>query len=83
MDWDQHISDISPQATKTLGFLRRNLAFTPWSTKAFANKTLVRPKLEYATPFWAHIVKSRFNRWRNYAGPAGGGATLVGETGAK
>ena len=82
MDWDQHISNISSKATETLDFLRRNLAFTPWSTKAVAYKTLVRPKLEYATPFWAHIVKSRFNRWRNYsgrqlAGPAGGGATLV------
>ena len=29
MDWGQHISDISSNATKTLGFLRRNLAFAP------------------------------------------------------
>ena len=28
MDWAQHISEISPKATKTLGFLRRNLAFS-------------------------------------------------------
>ena len=80
MDWGQHISDISSKATKTLGFLRRNLAFAPRSTKEVAYKTLVRPKLEYAAPIWSPIVKLRFNKWRKYrgpAGPAGGGATLV------
>ena len=46
MDWDQHISEISSKATKTLGFLRGNLAFAPRSTKEVAYKTLVRPKLE-------------------------------------
>ena len=68
MDWGQHISDISSKATKTLGFLRRNLAFAPRS-------------MQYA-PFGALTVKLRFNKWRRYrgrqpAGPAGGGATLV------
>ena len=29
MDWGQHISEISSKATKTLGFLRRNLTFAP------------------------------------------------------
>ena len=39
----QYISDISSKATKTLGFLRRNLAFTPRSTKDVAYKTLICP----------------------------------------
>ena len=43
MDYGQHISEISSKATKTLGFLRRNLAFVPRSTKEVAYKTLVRP----------------------------------------
>ena len=30
MDWGQHISEISPKATETLGFLCRNLAFAPF-----------------------------------------------------
>ena len=82
MVWGQHISDISSKATKTIGFLRRNFAFTQWSTNEVAYKTLVRPKLEYAAPFWAHIVKLRFNRWRKHsgrqpAGLAGGVATLI------
>ena len=81
MDWGQHISDISSKATKTLGFLRRNLAFAPRSTKV-AYKTLVRHNWSMQTPFGALIVKLRFNKWRRYrgqqpAGPAGGGATLA------
>ena len=50
LDWGQHISEISAKATKTMGFLRRNLAFAPRHTKEVAYKTLVRPKLEYAAP---------------------------------
>ena len=34
MNWGQHISE----ATKTLGFLRRNLVFVPRSTKEVAYK---------------------------------------------
>ena len=52
LDWGQHISKISAKATKTLGFLRHNLAVAPRHTKEVAYKTLVRPKLEYAAPIW-------------------------------
>ena len=33
MDWGHHASETSYKATKTLGFLRRNLDFAPRSTK--------------------------------------------------
>ena len=62
MDWGQHISEISSTATKTLGFLRRNLAFAPKSTKEVAYKTLVRTKLEYATPVWSPYPKLQINQ---------------------
>ena len=62
MDWGQHISEISSKATKTLGFLRRNLAFATTSTKEVAYKTLVRPKLEYAAPFWSPYSKPQINQ---------------------
>ena len=52
LDWGQHVSEISFKATKTMGFLRRNLALAPRHTKEVAYKTLVRPQLEYATPIW-------------------------------
>ena len=52
LEWGQHVVEISSKATKTLGFLRRNLAFAPRHTKKVAYKTLVRPQLEYAAPIW-------------------------------
>ena len=48
LDWGRQISEISSKASKTLGFLHRNLSFAPQETKEVAYKTLVRPKLEYA-----------------------------------
>ena len=82
MDWGQHVSEISSKATKTLGFLRRNLAFAPRSTKEVAYKTLVRPKLEYAAPIRSPHSKLRLTRLRKFigqqpAGPAGDGKTQV------
>ena len=62
MDRGQHISEISSKATKTLGFLRRNLAFAPKRTKEVAYKTLVRPKLEYAAPIWSPYWKLQINQ---------------------
>ena len=59
MDWGQHISNSSSKATKTLGFIRRNLAFATKSTKKVAYKTLVRPKLEYAAPIWSPHCKTQ------------------------
>ena len=50
LDWDQHISEITCKATKTLGFLRHNLA--PRHTKEVAYKTLVQPQLVYAATIW-------------------------------
>ena len=62
LEWDQHINEITSNATKTLGFLRRNLTFAPKETKAAAFKTLVRPKLEYAAPVWMPYHQVDINR---------------------
>ena len=59
MDWGQHVSS---KTTKTLGFLHRNLAFAPRSTKEVAYKTLVWPKLEYAAPIWSPHSKLQNNQ---------------------
>ena len=61
MDWGQRISEISSKATKTLGFLRRNLIFAPRSTKEVAYKTLFRPKLEYAAHIWTSDLSGSEN----------------------
>ena len=62
LDWGQHVSEITSSATRTLGFLRRNLAFAPRQTKDVAYKTLIRPKLEYATPIWHPHVKTQIDQ---------------------
>ena len=54
LKWGPHVFEISCKATKTLGFLRRNLALAPRHTKEVAHKTLVRPQLEYAAPICHH-----------------------------
>ena len=38
LDWGQHISEVTAKATKTLGFLRPNMAFAPRQTKVIAYK---------------------------------------------
>ena len=50
LEWGRHVSEISSKATKTLGFLWRNLALAPRHTKEVAYQTLVRPQLQYAAP---------------------------------
>ena len=62
MDWGLHVSEISSKATKTLGFLCRNLVFAPRSTKEVAYKTLVRPKPEYAASIWSPHSKLQINQ---------------------
>ena len=62
MDWGQHISDILSKATKTLGFLRRDLAFVHRSTKEVAYITLVSRKLEYATSIWSPYCKTQIQQ---------------------
>ena len=52
LDWCQPINNVTSKATKTLGFLRRNLTSAPKETKVVAYKALVRPQLEYAVPIW-------------------------------
>ena len=62
LDLGQHISEISAKATKTMGFLLRNLAFAPKHTKEVAYKTLVRPKLEYAVLIWHPYHESQIGQ---------------------
>ena len=71
LDWSEQISEIPANATKTLGFLRRNLAFAPRHTpKEVAYKILVRPKLEYAAPIWHPYHKTQIGqveKWQRTA----------------
>ena len=52
MQRESHIDSITKKASKTLGFIRRNLKIGNKKTKETAYKALVRPLLEYAAPVW-------------------------------
>ena len=52
MSWDSHINETCSKASKTLGFLRRNLKISSRTIKERAYKAFVRPVLEYASCVW-------------------------------
>ena len=52
LKWDTHINRITSSASKTLGFIRRNLGACTMDTKKSAYTALVRPTLEYCSAVW-------------------------------
>ena len=52
LKWSKHISSIAGKASGVLGMIKRNLWSCPKDVKVTAYKTLVHPKLEYASAAW-------------------------------
>jgi hypothetical protein len=52
LNWTQHITNIKGKASRTLGFLQRNLGGCKSNVKSTAYTTMVRPTLEYAGTVW-------------------------------
>ncbi len=52
LSWKRHIHNITGKASRTLGFLKRNLPINSTSIKETACKALVRPQVEYAAAVW-------------------------------
>ena len=52
LKWNAHIDNTRNKASRTLGFLRRNLKISNKKIKDTAYKALVRPSLEYASSVW-------------------------------
>ena len=52
LSWHTHIDSTTAKASKTLGFLRRNLSKCTKQVKSAAYTSLVRPTLEYASAAW-------------------------------
>ena len=52
LSWSKHITKTVNSANRVLGLIKRNLWNCSTSTKEIAYKTLVRPKLEYASAVW-------------------------------
>lgn len=56
LSWQKHIHHVINKANSTLGFLRRNFRLTPVPLKLLLYKTLVRSKLEYASPIYGSTL---------------------------
>lgn len=52
LSWQTHINHITNNANRMLGYLRRNFSMAPVNVKLLLYKTLIRPKLEYASSVW-------------------------------
>ena len=52
LQWSTHINKITNKANRTIGFLRRNLKYSPTPLKELAYVSLVRSKLEYSCAAW-------------------------------
>lgn len=53
LSWVSHINTITAKASRTLGYLKRNLKSAPSHLRKLSYETYVRPKLEYASAIWA------------------------------
>lgn len=69
LSWVSHIESICSDASRTLGYLRRNLKTASADVKKLAYLTFVRPRLEYASSIWnpsqsylSHDLESIQNR---------------------
>ena len=88
LSWGQHVSEISCKATKTMGFLRRNLALAPRHTtlRKLHTKHWFALSLSMQLLFGIPVMKLRLLRWRRCrgrlpGGPAGdGGIQAVSAT---
>ena len=62
LSWNSHIDRITGIANNTLGFLKRNIKTKLSEVRETAYNTLVRPKLEYASPIWDPHTKDKISQ---------------------
>ena len=62
LSWNSHIDRITGIANNTLGFLKRNIKTKLPEVRETAYNTLVRPKLEYASPIWDPHTKDKISQ---------------------
>ena len=52
LQWEKHTQATSAMASRTLGFLRRNLKDCSKQVRSTTYKSMVRPTMEYASSSW-------------------------------
>jgi hypothetical protein len=62
MKWSSHINNTAKKASSTLGFLRRNLKYSPKNCKKTAYITLVRSIMDYGGIIWDLYLQTDVDR---------------------
>ena len=59
LSWNSHIDQITGNANRTLGYIRRNIKSKNQKVRETGYNTLVRPQLEYVAPIWDPYTKEK------------------------
>ena len=62
LSFSQHVNRTTSNASKSLGYLKRNIKTKHSGIREAAYKTIVRPQLEYASPVWSPYTKKDINK---------------------
>lgn len=62
LSFNTHITRITTNANKSLGFIKRNISTNNQKVKELAYKTLVRPQVEYASTVWNPYTKTNIHK---------------------
>ena len=62
LSFNGHIQNITTSASRSLGFLKRNIRSKNPELREMAYKTLVRPLIEYSSSVWSPYTKSNIAR---------------------
>ena len=78
LSFTQHINPTTANASKSLGYLKRNILTKNPAIREAADKTIVRPKVEYASSVWSPYTKKILTKlkWFN-DGQLGGYKTHI------
>ena len=62
LSWNTHISRITTNANRTLGFIKRNVTCKHEKVKSTAYNALVRPQLEYSSSVWSPHTQTNIHK---------------------
>ena len=62
LSFNKHIQNITTSASRSLGFLKRNIRSQNPALREMAYKTLIRPLVEYSSPVWGPNTKTNIDK---------------------
>ena len=62
LSFTQHINRTNANASKSLGYRKRNILTKNRAIREAAYKTIVRPQVEYASSVWSQYTKKRYKQ---------------------